>query len=164
VKRRCWITHIWFTRHPVTGTPLHADFYVLRKGKKLKIKIPVIRRCILAIKRPWSARSSYSCSWSWSRSLPKDFAAHNRTSISSRHSKNFLVSFTPQDIKLSSGVTLIAGTARNYRLLWQTEKDWRRSRCCAAISRRLNVGKERQGSQRRWSSCWSATNWSCHLC
>ena len=27
--------------HPVTGRLLHADFYVLEKGKKLKIKIPL---------------------------------------------------------------------------------------------------------------------------
>ena len=27
--------------HPVTGTILHADFYVLEKGKKVKIKIPL---------------------------------------------------------------------------------------------------------------------------
>lgn len=27
--------------HPVTGRPLHADFYVLEKGKKLKLKIPL---------------------------------------------------------------------------------------------------------------------------
>lgn len=29
------------TRHPVSGTPLHADFYVFEKGKKIKIKIPL---------------------------------------------------------------------------------------------------------------------------
>lgn len=28
-------------RHPVTGTPRHADFYVFEKGQKLKIKIPI---------------------------------------------------------------------------------------------------------------------------
>jgi large subunit ribosomal protein L25 len=27
--------------HPVTDKPLHADFYVLEKGKKIKIKIPL---------------------------------------------------------------------------------------------------------------------------
>ncbi len=27
--------------HPVTDTPLHADFYVLEKGKKITIKVPV---------------------------------------------------------------------------------------------------------------------------
>lgn len=27
--------------HPVTGRPLHADFYVLEKGKKIEIKIPL---------------------------------------------------------------------------------------------------------------------------
>ncbi len=27
--------------HPVTGTPLHADFYVLEKGKKIEIAVPV---------------------------------------------------------------------------------------------------------------------------
>ena len=27
--------------HPVTGKPLHADFYVLEKGKKITIKIPL---------------------------------------------------------------------------------------------------------------------------
>lgn len=29
-------------RHPVFGTPRHADFYVFEKGQKLKIKIPII--------------------------------------------------------------------------------------------------------------------------
>lgn len=28
-------------RHPVIGTPRHADFYVFEKGQKLKIKIPI---------------------------------------------------------------------------------------------------------------------------
>lgn len=27
--------------HPVTGVPRHADFYVVEKGKKLKIKVPI---------------------------------------------------------------------------------------------------------------------------
>ncbi len=27
--------------HPVTSVPLHADFYVLEKGKKIKIKVPL---------------------------------------------------------------------------------------------------------------------------
>jgi len=27
--------------HPVTGTLLHADFYVLEKGKKVQIKVPL---------------------------------------------------------------------------------------------------------------------------
>src|ERR1700720_3259949 len=27
--------------HPVTGKPLHADFYVLEKGKKITINIPL---------------------------------------------------------------------------------------------------------------------------
>lgn len=27
--------------HPVTGRPLHADFYVLEKGKKIQIKVPL---------------------------------------------------------------------------------------------------------------------------
>lgn len=27
--------------HPVTGRPLHADFYVLEKGKKIQIKVPI---------------------------------------------------------------------------------------------------------------------------
>lgn len=28
--------------HPVTSAPLHADFYVLEKGKKIKIKVPLV--------------------------------------------------------------------------------------------------------------------------
>jgi len=28
-------------QHPVTGTPLHADFYVLEKGKKIEIAVPI---------------------------------------------------------------------------------------------------------------------------
>lgn len=27
--------------HPVTGTPLHADFYVIEKGKKLQVTVPL---------------------------------------------------------------------------------------------------------------------------
>lgn len=29
-------------KHPVTGVPRHADFYVFEKGQKLKIKIPIV--------------------------------------------------------------------------------------------------------------------------
>ena len=28
-------------RHPVTGTPLHVDFYVFEKGKKLHVSVPI---------------------------------------------------------------------------------------------------------------------------
>lgn len=28
-------------RHPVTGAPRHADFYVVEKGKKLRVSVPV---------------------------------------------------------------------------------------------------------------------------
>ncbi len=28
-------------RNPVTGVPRHADFYVVEKGKKLKVKVPI---------------------------------------------------------------------------------------------------------------------------
>ncbi len=28
--------------HPVTGTPRHADFYVIEKGKKLQIDVPLV--------------------------------------------------------------------------------------------------------------------------
>src|SRR3989338_4036285 len=28
-------------KHPVTGAPRHADFYVFEKGQKLKIKVPI---------------------------------------------------------------------------------------------------------------------------
>lgn len=28
-------------RHPLTGTPRHADFYVFEKGQKIKIKVPL---------------------------------------------------------------------------------------------------------------------------
>ena len=28
--------------HPVTGLPRHVDFYVIEKGKKVKVKIPLI--------------------------------------------------------------------------------------------------------------------------
>jgi len=28
-------------QHPVTGIPLHADFYVLEKGKKIEISVPI---------------------------------------------------------------------------------------------------------------------------
>ena len=28
--------------HPVTGTPRHADFYVIEKGKKVKVHVPLV--------------------------------------------------------------------------------------------------------------------------
>ncbi len=28
--------------HPVSGTPIHADFYVLEKGKKIRIEVPLV--------------------------------------------------------------------------------------------------------------------------
>ena len=27
--------------HPVTGEPIHADFYVIEKGKKIQVKVPL---------------------------------------------------------------------------------------------------------------------------
>ncbi|MTV59144.1 50S ribosomal protein L25, partial [Streptococcus pneumoniae] len=28
--------------HPVTGAPRHADFYVIEKGKKVRVNVPLI--------------------------------------------------------------------------------------------------------------------------
>jgi len=94
------------TRHPVTGTPLHADFYVFEKGKKLKIKIPVkFVGVSLAIKDLGGTLVKVVHEVEV-EALPKDLPRVIEVDISPL--KEFSSVIHAQDIKLSSGVTLIA--------------------------------------------------------
>ncbi len=94
------------TRHPVTGVPLHADFYVFEKGKKLKIKIPVKFTGVSAAIKDLGGILVKVMHEVEIESLPKDLPHEIEVDIAPL--KEFSSVIQAKDIKLPAGVTLIA--------------------------------------------------------
>jgi large subunit ribosomal protein L25 len=93
--------------HPVTGAPRHADFYIIEKGKKVKVNIPLVFEgvspavkdkgaILVKVARDLEIEAA-------ARDLPQDL----KVDISSL--VEFSSTITAKDIKLPAGVTLISG-------------------------------------------------------
>ncbi len=93
--------------HPVTGAPRHADFYVIEKGKKVKVNVPLVfigvspavkdkGAILIKVARDLEIEAS-----------PKDLPHELSVDISSLVEYSSTV--TAKDIKLPAGVTLISG-------------------------------------------------------
>ncbi len=93
--------------HPVTGAPRHADFYIIEKGKKVKVNIPLVFEgvspavkdkgaILVKVARDLEIEAS-------PRELPQDL----KVDISSL--VEFSSTITAKDIKLPAGVILISG-------------------------------------------------------
>ncbi len=92
-------------RHPVTGAPLHADFYVFEKGKKLKIKIPVKFIGAAPAVKDLGGTLIKVMHEIEIESLPKDLPRDIVVDIAPL--KEFLSVIHAKDITLPSGVTLV---------------------------------------------------------
>ena len=93
-------------RHPVSGKPRHADFYVFEKGKKIKINIPLeFVGTSPAVKDLGGILVKVLHSLEI-EALPKDLPHKIQVDISSLATFSNVIS--AKDIKLGDGVTLVA--------------------------------------------------------
>lgn len=92
--------------HPLTGAPRHADFYVIEKGKKVKVHVPLayegtsgavkdLGGILVKVLRELEIEAS-----------PKDLPHEVKVDISSLSELSSVI--MAKDIKLPAGVTLIA--------------------------------------------------------
>ena len=93
--------------HPVTGAPRHADFYVIEKGKKVKVNIPLVFEGVSpAVKDKGAILVKVARELeieAGARDLPHEL----KVDISSL--VEFSSTITAKDIKLPAGVTLVSG-------------------------------------------------------
>lgn len=94
--------------HPVTGAPRHADFYVIEKGKKVKVNIPLIFEGVSpAVKEKGAILVKVARDLEIEAS-PKDLPHELKVDISSL--TDFSSTITAKDIKLPAGVSLVSGS------------------------------------------------------
>lgn len=94
--------------HPVTGAPRHADFYVIEKGKKVKVNIPLIFEGVSpAVKDKGGILVKVARDLEI-EAAPKDLPHELKVDISSL--VEFSSTITAKDIKLPSGVSLVSGS------------------------------------------------------
>lgn len=93
--------------HPVTGTPRHADFYVIEKGKKVKVNIPLIFEGVSPAVKDKGAILIKVARELEVEAAPKDLPHELKIDISSL--VEFSSTITAKDIKLPEGVTLVSG-------------------------------------------------------
>lgn len=93
--------------HPVTGAPRHADFYVIEKGKKVKVNIPLVFEGVSpAVKEKGAILIKVARDLEIEAS-PKDLPHELKVDISSLI--EFSSTITAKDIKLPPGVDLVSG-------------------------------------------------------
>jgi large subunit ribosomal protein L25 len=92
--------------HPVTGAPRHADFYVIEKGKKVKVSVPIVFEGVSPAVKDLGGILVKVIRELEIEASPKDLPHEVKISIAS------LVELTSvimaKDIQLPVGVTLIA--------------------------------------------------------
>ncbi len=93
--------------HPVTGAPRHADFYVIEKGKKVKVNIPLVFEGIAPAVKDKGAILVKVARELEIEASPKDLPHELKVDISSL--VDFSSTIHAQDIKLPAGVTLVSG-------------------------------------------------------
>lgn len=93
--------------HPVTGAPRHADFYVIEKGKKVKVNIPLVfvgvspavkdkAAILIKVARELEVEAG-------ARDLPHELTVDISSLV------EYSSTITAKDIKLGAGVTLVSG-------------------------------------------------------
>lgn len=91
--------------HPVSGVPRHADFYVIEKGKKVKVKTPLVFNGVAPAVKDLGGTLIKVLHQLEIEALPKDLPHEIAVDISP------LVAFDSQilakDIKLPAGVDLV---------------------------------------------------------
>lgn len=93
--------------HPVTGAPRHADFYVIEKGKKVKVNIPLVFVGVSPAVKDKGAILIKVARELEVEAAPKDLPHELTVDISAL--VEFSSSVMAKDIKLPAGVTLISG-------------------------------------------------------
>lgn len=93
--------------HPVTGAPRHADFYVIEKGKKVKVNIPLIFEGISPAVKDKGGILVKVARELEVEAAPKDLPHELKVDIS--YLVDFSSTILAKDIKLPSGVSLVGG-------------------------------------------------------
>lgn len=107
--------------HSVTGAPRHADFYVIEKGKKVKVNVPLVfvgvspavkdkGAILIKVARDLEIEAS-----------PKDLPHELSVDISSLVEYSSTV--TAKDIKLPVGVTLVSGADEILALVSEAKEE-----------------------------------------
>lgn len=94
--------------HPVTGAPRHADFYVIEKGKKVKVNVPLVFEGISPAVKDKGAILVKVARDLEIEATPKDLPHELKVDISTL--VDFSSTISAKDIKLPSGVSLVSGT------------------------------------------------------
>ncbi len=94
--------------HPVTGAPRHADFYVIEKGKKVKVNVPLIFEGVSPAVKDKGAILIKVARDLEIEAAPRDLPQQLIVDISAL--VEFSSTVTAKDIKLPAGVTLISGS------------------------------------------------------
>ena len=92
--------------HPVTGAPRHADFYVIEKGKKVKVHVPLVFEGVSPAVRDLGGILIKVLRELEIEASPKDLPHELKVDISSLVELSSVI--MAKDIKIPAGVTLIA--------------------------------------------------------
>ena len=93
--------------HPLTGAPRHADFYVIEKGKKVKVHVPITFTGVSAAVKDLGGILVQVLREVEIEAAAKDLPHELTVDISSL--ATFTSTISAQDIKLPAGVTLVTG-------------------------------------------------------
>ena len=93
--------------HPVTGAPRHVDFYVIEKGKKVKVNVPLVFEGVSPAVKDKGAILIKVARDLEIEAAPKDLPHELKVDISTL--EEFSSTITANNIKLPTGVTLISG-------------------------------------------------------
>jgi large subunit ribosomal protein L25 len=93
--------------HPVTGAPRHADFYVIEKGKKVKVNVPLVFEGISPAVKDKGAILVKVARELEIEAAPKDLPHELKVDIGAL--ADFSSVIHAQDVKLPSGVSLVSG-------------------------------------------------------
>lgn len=93
--------------HPVTGAPRHADFYVIEKGKKVKVNVPLIFEGVSPAVKDKGAILIKVARDLEIEAAPRELPQDLKVDISAL--VDFSSTITAKDIKLPAGVTLVSG-------------------------------------------------------
>ena len=93
--------------HPLTGAPRHADFYVIEKGKKVKVHVPLVFEGVSGAVKDLGGILVKVIRELEIEAAPKDLPHEVKVNISALAELSSVI--TAKDIVLPAGVTLIAG-------------------------------------------------------
>ncbi len=92
--------------HPLTGAPRHADFYVIEKGKKVKVHVPLVYEGVSPAVKDMGGILVKVLRELEIEAAPKDLPHELTVDISSLRELSSVI--TAKDIKIPANITLIA--------------------------------------------------------